>query len=192
MTTLVVPAPTLQLRRIIRGAALGALGIGLGLAFGGLLVAILATRLFGYELLTVRSGSMEPAIARGDLIVVKPVAITDVDEGDVVLFSTGGDRIPTVHRVAGINEVELRIANPATGTVDVQTDYRLVTRGDANAEPDSAEVTPERLLGKVWFTVPGGGAIAGLPIQYVLLGIAGLSLVAWAGWEIRRRVRPTV
>ncbi|MGE0599031.1 MAG: signal peptidase I [Dehalococcoidia bacterium] len=171
--------------QVARAAGIGILGITLGLLLGALLAANLATRLFDYELLTVRSGSMQPAISRGDLIVVKPVAISDVKEGDIVLFSSGGDGIPTVHRVAGINEVELRISDPATDSVDVQTEYRLVTRGDANPEPDFAEVTSDQLLGEVWFTVPGGGAVTGLPIQYILLGIAAVSTVGWVGWGFR-------
>ena len=161
------------------------------MALAALLVAVIATRLFDYELLTVRSGSMEPAITSGDLIVVKPVAMDTVVEGDVVLFAAGGDGIPTVHRVAGINEVELRISDPATGAVDVQTDYRLVTKGDANEQPDIQEVTAERLLGEVWFTVPGGGAITGLPLQYILLGFAACCVAAWGAWEIRTHRRRT-
>jgi signal peptidase len=166
---------------------LGISGVVLGLAFGGLLVATLATRVFDYELLTVRSGSMEPSISSGDLIIVKPGAMADVAEGDVILFASGGDGIPTVHRVAGINEVELRIADAAAGTVDVQTSFRLVTKGDANPAPDLAEVTQEQFIGEVWFTLPGGGSVTGLPMQYILLGIAGLSVVAWIGWEVRAR-----
>ncbi|MGE3073750.1 MAG: signal peptidase I [Dehalococcoidia bacterium] len=189
MTTAAIPLSRPARLNYLRGASLGLLGIALGLTFGALLVAILATRVFDYELLTVRSGSMEPTISRGDLIVVKPVAIRDVKEGDIILFSSGGDRIPTVHRVAGINEVELRIANPATGSVDVQTSYRLVTRGDANPEPDLAEVTSDQLVGEVWFTVPGGGSVTGLPLQYILLGVAGMSLIAWGVWELRLRRR---
>jgi signal peptidase I len=166
-------------------AALAIAGTAVGLAFGAMLVAIVATRLFGFEMLTVRSSSMEPAISRGDLIVVRPTAMANVTEGDVVLFAAGGDGIPTVHRVAGINEVELRIRDAATGETDIQTSYRLVTKGDANEQPDIQEVTESQLRGEVWFTVPGAGELTGLPLQWLLLGFAGLSLAAWAAWETR-------
>ena len=173
-------------------AGLGIAGTVVGLLFGAMLVAILATRVFGFEVLTVRSGSMQPAIGRGDLIVVRPVAMADVHEGDVVLFAAGGDGVPTVHRVAGINEVELRIHDAATGETDVQTDYRLVTKGDANDQPDIQEVTESQLIGRVWFSVPAAGAATGLPLQWVLLGVAGMSLLGWAAWEARawRRRKP--
>lgn len=189
MTTITLNFPPRSPTRILRATLLAVGGTAVGLALGALVVAILATRAFDYELLTVRSGSMEPAIARGDLIVVKPTAMRDVSEGDIVLFAAGGDAIPTVHRVAGINEVELRISNPASGADDVHTDYRLVTKGDANSEPDLDEVTRDQFLGEVWFTVPGGGAVTGLPLQYILLGVAGTCVVAWVAWEIRLRTR---
>ena len=175
--------------KVGRAQALAVGGTVLGLAFGVLLVALLATRVWDYELLTVRSGSMEPAIARGDLIVVKPAAISEVGEGDVVLFAAGGDGIPTVHRVAGINEVELRVRDAASGTEDVHTDYRLVTKGDANEHPDIQEVTKGQLIGEVWFTVPGGGALTGLPLQWILTGIAACSVLAWGAWELRAQWR---
>jgi signal peptidase len=175
----------------VRAIALGIGGAAVGLALGSLLVAVVATRVFDFELLTVRSGSMSPAIGPGNLIVVKPVAIDRVEEGEVVLFAAGGDRIPTVHRVAGINEIELHIRDAATGDVDVRTDYRLVTKGDANPAPDLDEVTADRLRGEVWFVAPGAGAITGLPLQNLLLGVAATSLLAWGAWELRiRAMRP--
>lgn len=169
--------------RWAKGAALALAGTVAGLLLGTLLVALLATRVFGYELLTVRSASMQPALGPGDLIVVKPVAIEDVSEGDVVLFAAGGDAIPTVHRVAGINEVQLHVRDGASGTTEVQTEYRLVTRGDANEQPDMHEVTRSQLLGEVWFSVPKAGSVAGFPLQWLLFAFAGMSLLAWAGWE---------
>jgi len=174
-------------------AGLLALGGGtLGLAFGALLATLVATRVFGFEVLTVQSGSMAPAIEAGDLVVVRPTSIDDVSEGDVVLFAAGGDGVPTVHRVAGINELELRVHNRATGTVDVLTEHRLVTKGDANSAPDQGEIGREDLLGEVWFTVPRAGTVLALPMQYFLFGLAGAVLAAWAAWELvmaRRRTQ---
>jgi len=176
--------------RAARLAALAAAGLIVGLAFGALVVAVLATRLFGYEILTVRSASMEPALRAGDLIVVRPAAIEDIDEGDVVLFTSGGDSVPTVHRVAGVNHLELQVRDPLTGTVDVSTDYRLVTQGDANDLPDPREVTAGELRGEVWFSIPGAGNLTGMPAQRLLFALFGSTLLAWCAWELWRwRVR---
>ena len=181
--------PVANVSPFVRAVGLAVLGVGVGLLLAGLLLAVIATRVFDFELLTVRSGSMEPAIGRGDLIVVKPVAVDAVEEGDVVLFAAGGDGIPTVHRVVGINEIELRVTDAATGLVESTFDYRLVTKGDANPEPDLAEVDASRLRGEVWFTVPGGGAWSGWPVQYLLFAFAGVSLAGWAAWELAQRRR---
>src|SRR5690606_34504354 len=96
---------------------------------------------------------------------------------------------PTVHRVAGINEVEFQVRDPATGEVDVSRSYGLVTQGDANDLPDTWEVTASDLRGEVWFSVPGAGDLTGLPLQWILLGFAAVSLAAWAAWEWRHHRR---
>jgi signal peptidase len=169
------------------GTAIGALV--LGLLVGAVIIVVVATRFFGFSVLTVSSGSMAPAIEAGDLIVVRPVAIDTVDEGDVVLFESGGDRIPTVHRVIGINELELQVRDAATGETAVYTDFRLVTQGDANDAPDNAEVTADRLQGEVWFRIPNAGALAG---QGIALGFAlalGLTIAAWVIYEVAVRVK---
>jgi signal peptidase len=173
----------------VLGIGFGALA--LGLLAGAVVAVVVATRFFGFSVLTVSSGSMAPAIEAGDLIVVRPVAIDTVEEGDVVLFESGGDRIPTVHRVIGINELELQVRDAATGETAVYTDYRLITQGDANDAPDNAEVTAERLQGEVWFRVPNAGALAG---QGIALGFAlalGLAIAAWVIYEVSLRVKDT-
>ncbi|MCA9829180.1 MAG: signal peptidase I [Dehalococcoidia bacterium] len=171
----------------IAGVATGALV--LGAIVGAILLALIATRFFDFHVLTVTSGSMAPAINSGDLIVTRPVAIGEIEEGDIILFQSGGDRIPTVHRVIGINEVELQLIDRATGTTEVSVDHRLLTMGDANPAPDSGEVTADRLLGEVWFEVPAAGAIAGRGIVLIFAVVLGVAIAAWASWEIAIRLR---
>ena len=175
--------------RLLRGIALGVLAGVLGLAIGAVLLAIVATRLFAYNVLTVSSGSMSPALHNGDLIVVRPAAIDSLSAGDVVLFEAGGDRIPTVHRVVGINDVETRITDRSTGAVSTTHDYRLVTKGDANPAADGREVTADRLRGEVWFSIPHAGALGNAGIAAVLGIIFGVVATGWAGWEIAIRLR---
>jgi signal peptidase I len=177
------------LPRIGRAMLPSAAGIALGLFFGGLLAAIIATRLFGYQVLTVRSESMAPAIRAGDLIVVKPVPIDRLEPGDIVLFASGGDAIPTVHRVAGVNTIALEVRDTAGQPIETLTDYRLVTQGDANPLPDASEVTASQLRGEVWFTIPGGGVVAGMPLQIILAAVAATTTLTWIAWEAARRLR---
>lgn len=164
-------------------------GLVAGLFAAALVVAAVATSLFDYQILTVRSESMAPAIKAGDVIVVRPRAINAESPGDIVLFASGGDRIPTVHRVAGINEVELRVSDRQTGAVRVFTEHRLVTKGDSNEMPDIGEVTGDEFLGEVWFTLPWGSWFTLLPLQYVFLAIAACACLAWLEWERRHRTR---
>ena len=172
--------------RLSRPLALAA-GLVAGAALGLLVVALLSMRLLGFQALTVASDSMAPALKTGDLIIVKPVNIGSVDPGDVVLFASGGERIPTVHRVLGVNEYETLIRDGAEGKPTRFMDYGLVTGGDANPAPDAREVSAEQLMGTVWFTVPGGGALAGLPINTAFLGLAIAVVAVWMVWEIRSR-----
>ena len=175
---------------IARAMALATVGVLAGAVLAALLMAVIATRFFDFGLLTVRSDSMAPAITSGDLIVVKPVPIADIAAGDVILFASGGDAIPTVHRVAGVNTVEIHIRDASGAITETLTEHRLVTQGDANPLPDASEVTVENLRGEVWFTVPNGGAVTGMPLQFALMVFAAVVTTAWIGWELnRKRVR---
>ena len=82
----------------------------------------------------VMSGSMEPTISAGDVIVVGSVAISDVQLGDVVTFDRG-ERFPTTHRV-----VEIEGSGSEVG---------LVTQGDANEDVDPEFVGESALVGRV-------------------------------------------
>lgn len=89
----------------------------------------------GVKFFVVQSGSMEPSIRTGGVVVVRPVAEYRV--GDVVTFrSNGGKNVPTTHRI-----VEIK-------------DGRYVTKGDANDNQDTGEVTGNKILGRVLFDVP--------------------------------------
>lgn len=171
----------------LRAGIMLSLGLLAGVIAATAVTIALSTRLFGFHVLTVDSASMAPALVRGDVIVVKPVPIDRVVDGDVVLFLSGGDRIPTVHRVLGRNEIVTNITDAATGTRRSLTDYRLVTKGDSNPAPDAREVTADRLLGRVWFTMPGAGFFFGLPVQELMFAASAVFLGAFVLWTIGER-----
>ena len=89
---------------------------------------------FGYGAAVVLSGSMEPAIAVDDLIVVK--AAENYEAGDVVVYQTG--YLLVVHRIVEIDE------------------NSVITRGDANNVNDEP-VEPVRIKGKVIACIPHVG-----------------------------------
>jgi signal peptidase len=90
----------------------------------------------GWQAYTVLSGSMEPAIDTGSLIVVSPQ--DSYEEGDIVTRRTNGEMTVT-HRI-----VEKREEN---GEVS------FVTKGDANDAPDTEEISQEMIVGKVVFHI---------------------------------------
>jgi len=54
---------------------------------------------FGWSLDAVRSGSMEPEISTGDLVVTKPVSTDEIKVGDIITFSSPSNKRITTHRV---------------------------------------------------------------------------------------------
>jgi signal peptidase len=91
------------------------------------------------KLMSVLSGSMEPTIHTGSIVLVKPISNYKVD--NIVTFgkNTKTD-IPTTHRIVGE-----RVQDGAT----VYT-----TKGDANNANDNKEISKEEIIGKVYFSVP--------------------------------------
>jgi signal peptidase I len=117
-------------------------------AVSGLLVAVvmglglLYLQTNGAKLLSVQSGSMAPALHKGDLVVVRPVPKGQLAVGDVVTFINPANSKQTItHRVAAL---------PADKS------GMIVAKGDANAAPDKP-VPVKAVLGKVARHAPVAG-----------------------------------
>lgn len=140
--------------------ALGALALGL------LLVLLQSSLIPGYEVRIVQSGSMEPAISTGSVVVVKQE--TSYSEGQVITFG-GQERgsLPTTHRIIG--------------TEIVAGDLVFVTKGDANAEADIDPVAADTVRGRVLLAIPTLGYLldfARQPLGFALLiGLPALLIV---------------
>jgi len=110
------------------------------------LVVWTSTGLLGAQPTTVRSGSMRPTMDVGDMAIVREVPADSIKPGDIIQFWQNGEMI--IHRVVD-----------ASG----EGNGRLfVTKGDANAEPDSALVSASQVRGEVVLNIPkiGWAAIA--------------------------------
>src|SRR3989344_4556772 len=148
-----------------------------------LLVAFSAFPIPGnYELRVVRSGSMEPTIHTGSVVVVKPAASYAVD--DIVMFEGGlrdedGKRVPVTHRVVSMH-------------TEGRTTY-YATKGDANEEADAGEITERSIFGKVLFSVPYVGyavEAARQPYGFLAIILIPAAIVVWdQGANIYREVR---
>lgn len=127
--------------------------------------------ILGQKVLTVMSGSMEPAIKTGDVILVKPLEAADqIQVGDVITFRAPerADMLIT-HRVV---EVRLVDGRPSA----------YITKGDANASEDIRPVSPEQILGRYTGRIPYYGYLS-LFVQrpagtILLIIVPGLALIA--------------
>lgn len=117
---------------------------------------------FGYGSAVVLSGSMEPELSKGDLIIVKDNV--DYRVGDVVVFQDADMLV--VHRIIAMD------------------DGSVTTKGDAN--PVADEPAPlDAIKGKVTASIPYVGTLVNIlksPLGTVLIIVAVILLL-----EIPRR-----
>ena len=126
-------------RRIVRRIAIVALWSVLG-TMAGLFVAVTAPYLFGYRSLTVLSGSMEPTLHVGDVVVVDQVSPTQVRVGDIVTFRDPADPARLItHRVR-----EIHVSG---------SDVDFVTKGDANTSVEHWKINRDGTIGRVAYHV---------------------------------------
>lgn len=110
----------------------------------GMLFWAVAPMLLGWHSTTVMTGSMEPSLHVGDVVVSKPVDPHQLRKGQVLLFHdpdhTG---VLRMHRFDTLN-----------------TDGTLTTKGDANPTADSTPITRSAVLGVGYLRVP----LIGIPV----------------------------
>lgn len=154
-------------RRLAFHASHGVLTVMAGAAVLVLVAVALAGPL-GYKVLVDHSDSMQPAIAAGDVIVMRVARADEAQVGDIVSFRDPdrSGRLLT-HRV-----VE-RTVRP--------TRYHFVTRGDANTGVERWSIAERGDLGKMVARVPKAGRAlvwmrTGMT-QLLLLALTSLALV---------------
>ncbi|KTG30959.1 signal peptidase I [Haloferax profundi] len=130
----------------------------------------------------VLTGSMEPSIGAGDVVIVDERPTDRISEGDVITFVPGGyssqSDVRVTHRVVDIHE-------RADGLY-------FETKGDANEDPDPALVRSDRVIGVVMFHIPWFGYVvsfAGTSLGKISLVVVPAALLAVT--ELRALVRGT-
>ncbi len=128
----------------------------------------------------VYTGSMEPAIPVGSVVMIKIVNPDDLKIGDVICF-----------KVSGPESVTHRILSIANGT--------FITKGDANNGPDIWAVEKQNVIGKVEMTIPLVGYLGYFvrtPIGFAIMiiipasGLVILELRKSHGKKSRNRIHP--
>lgn len=122
--------------------------------------------------LVVVSGSMEPGIPTGSLVMSLPKDVDEVAPGDVVTVTNPQNQVLVTHRVVTISQ-------------DEDTSWSLTLRGDANAGPDPREyaVPDGTSLPEPWLVIPAAGRLvetASRPVVAIpfLVGLASLVALA--------------
>lgn len=113
----------------------------------------------------VLTGSMEPAISTGDIIVTTPITRKEPQVGDVVAYQAkrfNGENVAVFsHRII---------------SGDIQSGF--VVKGDANKSPDSQKPAAPDILGVVIFVIPFLGNILTPKALFLLVPcIFGLWLI---------------
>lgn len=94
---------------------------------------------FKLRALVVKSGSMEPAIKTGSLVLSK--AMESYQPGDIIAFKNPA--VPKeliTHRLVRFEEEN--------------NQELIITKGDANENEDRAGLNPKHVVGKIFFTLP--------------------------------------
>ena len=129
-------------------------------------VFLMGSRLVGFQVFNVISGSMEPEYSVGDLLYVKEVNPNDIEVGMPITFVLNEDLVVATHRVVEI---------------DKENQY-FYTKGDANETVDSAPVHFNNVIGVPQFHIPLLGYVSDFiqnpPGSYITVGVGTVLVLA--------------
>lgn len=156
--------------RIVKRILTITISIFLGLVLLGNIYRFVCTKILkkdvatvgGYAALEVVSGSMEPKLYVGDMIIINTRA-KKYEKGDIVTYYDKSGSFVT-HRIVSISETE------------------MITRGDNNNRDDEP-TDPKNIVGKYVFKIGKGQKIVTSlqkPIFVILILVDGLFLCIYA------------
>lgn len=147
-------------------------------AVAGVLAVLLVITLLditGHRLFVVGGGSMEPAVPKGSLVIVREAPPTVAAVGDVVTYEHLGRFV--THRIASIED--------AAGA------RVFTTKGDANPVADPDRISFNEQVGLVEAHVPMAGYPLALVQAYGRFAAVFLAMLFLALALLRARSRPS-
>ena len=102
--------------------------------------------IMGMKPFIVLTGSMEPEIKSGDLVVVKEANEKELKINDIIAFRYTKEDVVLIHRIVGIEENEGKIL--------------FTTKGDSNETEDKLNIEYKNIEGIYSFRLNGIGTIA--------------------------------
>jgi len=143
----------------------GYLALACCLALLASLLTVAATNLLGYQNFVIYSGSMEPTVKVGSLLLTRPADVEDLQVGDVITYRSPGNHTTLTHRIVSIRQQD--------------GERVFTTKGDASLEPDPREVILRGQVSKMAFDIPYLGYV--VDFAKSIQGIVLLLLVPAAG-----------
>lgn len=127
-------------------------------------IFLMGSRIMGYRVYTVITGSMEPELSVGDMLYVKPVDPSTIKVGDDITFVLNEDLVVATHRVVRI---------------DAEKSH-FYTKGLAN-EIEDAPVHFKNVLGVVQFAIPKLGYVSDFiqnpPGMYITIAAGAVLII---------------
>lgn len=147
----------------------------IGAAVG--VLAVLGPTTGWYRTTTVLSGSMQPTINPGDVIVVVPTGSDNVRPGDIVTFQLPDGNGTVTHRVTSVERRD--------GKLNVNT------KGDANEAADTQAVTfvddtawrTKLVIPKVGYALVAVRAILEQRLYPAVIGLLIAASLLWTIWR---------
>lgn len=119
-------------------------------ALAALALVVAVPRLAGATSYTVLTGSMQPGMPPGTLVVAKPTPPEEIGVGTVITYQLKSEQPAVVtHRVI-------------SQAIDAEGRPVFQTQGDANHVPDRTWVRPVQIRGEKWYAVPYLGYVSHL------------------------------
>jgi signal peptidase len=152
-----------------------------GWALTGAAIAIIAAALapqaFGWKSLTILTGSMEPTIGTGDVVVDEQIRASELRPGDIVTFREPGRKRLITHRVRRV--------------VKDGAQLDVTTKGDANKTAEHWSIPASGAVGRVSYRLPYlGYALQWTSAPHGKLLLIALPAAVLGVWELVRIWRP--
>ena len=118
-------------------------------------------QVMGFSILQVLTGSMEPAIPEGSMLLIRQADPYTLEKGDIISFYSPDpslDGALNTHRIVGVETSDEGL--------------QFITKGDANFLEDQQPVNAGDVVGKVIYSSPALGKLVRLVSNPLVFGLA--------------------
>ena len=118
-------------------------------------------QVMGFSILQVLTGSMEPTIPEGSMLLIQETDPKSLQPGDIISFFSPD---PSLDGALNTHRIQQVVAESDT--------LEFITKGDANFLEDQQPVAAEQVVGKVIFISPTLGKFVRLISNPLVFGLA--------------------